>query len=101
MSVSVSMAGRLGNNLFQYAIGRIIAEELGLALNCSQVPARARRIVAGQSLDVGPQATLTTMAGFFPNAPLQLPGRSAESPVESYEFRRGGEWTGQTIDLNA
>jgi hypothetical protein len=36
--VEVNYLGRLGNNLFQYVIGRIIAEELGLTLSVAPIP---------------------------------------------------------------
>ena len=31
--ISVNYAGRLGNNIFQYCFGRILAEELGYMMN--------------------------------------------------------------------
>lgn len=31
--ISVNCAGRLGNNIFQYCFGRILAEELGYTMN--------------------------------------------------------------------
>lgn len=36
--VKVNFIGRLGNNMFQYAIGRIIAEQKGYKLDCPQLP---------------------------------------------------------------
>lgn len=36
--VKVNFIGRLGNNMFQYAIGRIIAERKGYKLDCPQLP---------------------------------------------------------------
>ena len=38
MTVEVRYLGHLGNNLFQYALGRILAEELGSALKCRALP---------------------------------------------------------------
>ena len=37
MTVEVRFLGHLGNNLFQYALGRVLAEELGHALVCTSV----------------------------------------------------------------
>lgn len=34
MSVTVRLRGRLGSNLFQYAVARIVAERHGLELRC-------------------------------------------------------------------
>ena len=36
--IEVQYVGQLGNNLFQYALGRILAETLGLELRCAPVP---------------------------------------------------------------
>lgn len=36
--IEVRYQGRLGNNLFQYCLGRIIAEELGLGLRADPIP---------------------------------------------------------------
>lgn len=36
--VQVNYLGRLGNNLFQYALGRIIAENMGYSLNAAPIP---------------------------------------------------------------
>jgi len=40
MTVEVRFLGHLGNNLFQYALGRVLAEELGQALVCVAAGAR-------------------------------------------------------------
>jgi len=47
--VEVRYKGRLGNNLFQYCIGRIIAETLGLELRAQPVPGfpRTADVVSG------------------------------------------------------
>ena len=100
MCVEVSLIGRLGNNLFQYAIGRIIAEHLGLELHCHQIPLPAQWI-AGMPLDFGNSATLTELSASFPNAPLQIAGRRFEEPVEKFEMSTGGGWAGYKIDLNS
>lgn len=99
MCVSVSMIGRLGNNLFQYALGRIIAQELRMELHCIQIP-KAGVSVADEISEIGQSATLTSVSDYFPNAPLSIPGRRYEEPVEMIEIVPGHEWRGHTIDLD-
>ena len=99
MSVVVQFVGRLGNNLFQYSLGRIIASQLGLALECWQSRPFTRSI-AGQALDIGASARLADVAPFFPNAPLSIPGLRVETPVEKHEFVRGGDWEGHWLDIH-
>jgi hypothetical protein len=52
--VTVWYCGRLGNNFFQYAIGRIIAEKLGFKLNAKGLPGfpNTFKTVAGKSYSV-------------------------------------------------
>ena len=100
MTVTVLFLGRLGNNLFQYALGRIIAEQLGLELVC-------RRLVAPGSsgnpggLDINGPGDLTGNSAAFANAPLHLPGLSIAEPREDHVLRAGHPWNGQDIDLAA
>jgi hypothetical protein len=102
MAVHVTLVQRLGNNLFQYAVGRIIAEHHGLALHCTPRPyaysAHWERWL-GRRGNPGPIATLDALTEFFPNAPLHLPGRTVTTPVESHEITRGGTWKGHIFDL--
>lgn len=95
MSVHVILRGRIGNNLFQYALGRIIAEHLGLELTCHQHP-----IPRAHSLGAQAAVTLTGWSEHFPNAPLFIPGRRVALPVEAYELHRN-DWHGQIVDLNS
>jgi hypothetical protein len=37
--IEVRYKGRLGNNMFQYCLGRILAEGLGFALKADPIPA--------------------------------------------------------------
>lgn len=99
MSVKVRLIGRLGNNLFQYALGRILSQELDLALDCLQVPMQVPSI-GGQVVEIGNAATLTGLSEYFPNAPLCIPGRCFEQPVESFEMAGSTTWRGQTIPLD-
>lgn len=98
MCVVVTLRGRLGNNLFQYALGRIIAEEKGLQLECRRVQ-QPTPLHIGLGLDVGPITILEGVAQYFPNAPLRIDGRRIESPVEQYEMEAGGLWRGHVLDL--
>jgi hypothetical protein len=89
MSVKVTMLGRLGNNLFQYALGRIVAERHGLAFHCLWPQATRGSLWTwlsfGQPVDSGPTVKLRTVTQHFPNAPLDIPGREVEVPVDSFE----------------
>ncbi len=99
MSVTVQLIGRLGNNLFQYALGRLLAEELGLALECEQIPWKAHEFL-GTRFDHGFDASLTEFLPHFPNVRLAHGGQSFDGPVKTYEFRSFKEWDGQTVDLD-
>ena len=50
--IQVYWNGRLGNQLFQYACGRLLAENLGYALNCPSLPGfpRTQNIIEGDVL---------------------------------------------------
>jgi hypothetical protein len=60
--VEVRYKDRLGNNLFQYCFGRILAEELGFALQADAIPGfpNTTQRVAG-SVHEGPEQVLTGM----------------------------------------
>src|SRR5262245_6418473 len=87
MCVKVNFLCRLGNNLFQYAIGRIIAEHHGLELEC-------------QRLQAEQEATLEAHTRYFPEAPLRIPGRRVDTPVERFVIQ-DNTWSGQTINLQS
>ena len=36
--INVKYVGRLGNNMFQYSLGRILAESMGMRLNSAPIP---------------------------------------------------------------
>jgi len=100
MSVKVTFLGRLGNNLFQYALGRIVAENHGLELRCERLPEPAPSFM-GHNLEVGPSATIENLTFYFPNAPLYLPGRAYSEPIECFEIKPGTNWSGNLIDLQS
>lgn len=98
--VNVELVGRLGNNLFQYALGRILAEELGLELTCGRQPQTVRTLLPGRSLDSGASATLEDLAERYPHAHLHVPGRHVTTPLECHELAQGDERS-HTVDLAA
>lgn len=61
MSVYVRMHGTLGDTMFQYVLGRAIAEDNGWALECSRAPRQWN--------------------DWFPLAPLRLDGRRLPGPL--------------------
>lgn len=91
MSVEVQFRGRLGNNLFQYAFGRIVATELDLAFQCFRESRLSQRLVK--------RATLEDVVESFPNAPLYLNGRRVRSPTMSFCVGQRG-WQGQRISMS-
>jgi Glycosyl transferase family 11 len=101
MCVKVNFLSRLGNNLFQYAIGRIIAEHHGLELECQQLQVPKEQMFMGRKYDKGPIATLETLTRYFPGAPLRILGRRVDTPVECFELSQDNTWSGQTIDLQS
>ncbi len=98
MSVEVTMTGRLGNNLFQYAIGRIIAEHHRFELIC-KAPELPDLSFMGRELDIGGSATLNGLHNLFPNAPLHISGRRTENPIENFDKHMDHLWNSHTIDL--
>jgi hypothetical protein len=96
--VTVALRGRLGNNLFQYAFGRIIAEHLGLAFVCMP-PRKTVLEIPGVPINCGPNVTFASVASLFPNAPLEIEGVRSFSPVQSFELNPVNQWHGQLVDL--
>src|SRR4051794_34298153 len=58
--IEVRYKGRLGNNLFQYCLGRILAENLRMKLKCDPIPGfkHTFELVEGGVSD-GPEVVLT------------------------------------------
>jgi hypothetical protein len=102
MSVEVQYVGRLGNHLFQYAFGRIVAEALGYELRCV-----ANRFEPpswlGRSRDAGGVAMLPELTEHFVNAPQIVPGKRVAAPEARYlvgeDGPEGPNWDGHRIDL--
>ena len=85
--VIVRMQGRIGNNLFQYAFARLIAEQLGLALEV--VPP-----------DTNSADALQTLFSQFADAPWSIEGQRLDAPVERHLHGRDG-FDGHVLDMAA
>ena len=97
MTVEVRYLGHLGNNLFQYALGRVLAEELGSALVCRSVPdARGWGVVEQMSGIVDRFGSLSTA---FADAPQSLPGYSCDASQLRYVIGEKQNWSGHGINL--
>lgn len=98
MTVEVRFLGHLGNNLFQYALGRVLAEELGHALVCV-APGERPGFDRVEQVS-GIQDRLTTHAARFADVPLRLPGREVDRPQLRYVLGEALDWNGHGIDLD-
>ena len=97
MTVEVRYLGHLGNNLFQYALGRILAEELGSALNCRAIPdTRGWGVVEQLS---GIVDHFVTHSAAFADAPQSLPGQACDGPQLRYVVGEKHNWSGHGINL--
>jgi Glycosyl transferase family 11 len=99
MSVKVNLLERFGNNLFQYALGRIIAERHGLEFECRRLNGLGAPTFMIRKQDTRSIATLDTLTKYFPGAPLRIPGRRVDTPVERFEMGPDSAWDGHMIDL--
>lgn len=93
MSVSLNFIGRFGNNLFQYCLGRIIAEHHGFALHCTRETTR----------DIIPPGTSGIIENFSKslfNLDFNLPGKDIKFPIESYEIDFGNLKSYQNLNFN-
>lgn len=97
MTVEVRFFGHLGNNLFQYALGRVLAEELGHALVCVAPLARAGFDRVEQASGIADQ--LSALADRFCDVPLRLPGREVIVPQLRLVLGEQAEWHGHGINL--
>lgn len=89
--IELQMRGFLGNNLFQYAIGRILSEELGYALE-------VRQSTYKPSLNVPHVKELFSL---FNDAPFQIDGMRFDSPIDdtyNYSLKR---FDGYHIDISS
>lgn len=100
MSVEVTFIGRLGNNFFQYALGRIIAQHLGMELRCV-CPEDKPVHFMGSGVELGPPATLSALSAHFPHAPMSIEGINILEPSQQFDVRANPNWDGQRIDLTS
>ncbi len=95
--VIVHHVGGLGNQLFQYALGRILAESLGLAL-CRRPAGGPMSFLPGG--EPAPYAGFDELGETFPGAQSSLSGTEIASPEETvtgpHRLRRNG--TPATLD---
>ena len=97
MTVEVRYLGHLGNNLFQCALGRILAEELGSALVCRAMPdARGWGVVEDMS---GIVDRFASQSSAFADAPQTLPGQACDTPQLRYVIGEKHSWSGHGINL--
>lgn len=97
MTVEVRYLGHLGNNLFQYALGRILAEELGSALVCRALPdTRGWGVVEQMS---GIVDHFVTHSAACADAPQSLPGDVHDGPQLRYVIGEKQNWSGHGINL--
>ncbi|MFT6287021.1 MAG: hypothetical protein ACJAYC_000490 [Halieaceae bacterium] len=87
--VHLQMNGYIADNLYQYTIARVIAEELGYALKFSHSRMHPQRNV--------PQ--LEAFLAACPNAPLELAGAIHEGPVDYSSHVDHGDFDGYDLDL--
>jgi hypothetical protein len=94
--IELIYAGHLGNNLFNYALGRLLSEELGHALSC-RLP------------DPEPWSDIERKAGvvdkmpghwqMFEDVPQERAGRIVERPQIRYVMGEKLLWHGQSLNL--
>lgn len=95
--IELVYAGHLGNNLFSYALGRVLAEELGLALRCvaSETPGAWKRVEEASSI----VDKLSHHFAGFEDAPQELPGRVIGRPQLRYVLGEKIGWHGHGLNL--
>ncbi len=98
MCVRLDFIGRLGNNLFQYAVARIIAEKLGLELCCSRSSFKPATWV---QLGPATRSNLEELTSYFPNIKLKIAGDNHTGSSEIHRVENGGFWRGHLFDLSA
>lgn len=99
MSVEVHYIGHLGNNLFEYALGRILAETHGMALRC--IPAHEGASSFGKVEKVsGIVDRLNHFEDIFLDARQNLPGKTIDTPQLRYVLGEKQGWTGHGINFD-
>lgn len=83
MSVEVRFLGHPGNNLFQYALGRILADTHGLALRC---------LPASQTLGLGHVESV--------GGPVAGASSGPQGHLPAHGFPEGGAFGLSNADMN-
>ena len=89
--IQLQMNGLIADNLFQYAVARIVAEELGYALEVAHSPMNARRNVP----------RLLQLLSLCRDAPVTIPGKVFHHPVDTTALMGHGDFDGFHLDLEA
>lgn len=97
MTVEVRYLGHLGKNLFQYALGRILAEALALPPICHS-PAASRSWNTVEAMS-GIVDHLGGHSAAFADARQSLPGRAGHGPQLPYVIGEKHNWSGHGINL--
>jgi hypothetical protein len=97
LSVEVRYVGHLGNNFFEYALGRILAEELGLALRCE--PSAERSSWSKVERVSGITDRLGAHWQAFADAPQELPGAVGGEEQLRFVLGEKPKWSGHGINL--
>jgi hypothetical protein len=93
MAVRVILRGSPGDNLFQIALGHIVANALSLSLRCISGPLT--------DPDRGPVPSLTDVLSVFDKPVMDLHGTTVTEPTEEFSYRTIRNWDGQEIPLNS
>lgn len=88
--IHLQMLGLIGNNLFQYAVARILAEDLGFELKVTHSTRLPQKNI--------PQ--LNELLAQFDDAPLSIPGKSFDDPVDRTAVMGHDGFDGYHIDLS-
>lgn len=96
MTIEVRYLGHLGNNLFQYALGRLLAEELDAALVCRPAAAAPWN---GVERAAGIVDRLDGHVAAFADARQTLAGRRGRGEPLRYVLGERPAWSGHGIDL--
>jgi len=87
--IHLQMNGFIADNLFQYVVARILAEELGYALEVAHSRMQPRKNVP----------RLLQLLSLCHDAPLTLPGKIFHSPVDTTALMGHGDFDGFHLDL--
>jgi len=87
--IHLQMNGFIADNLFQYVAARILAEELGYALEVTHSRMHPRKNVP----------RLLELLAQFRHAPLSLPGKTFQDPVDYSAHMGQGDFDGYHLEL--